>query len=117
MKLSLEVHALEDVTVVHCRGRIIYRDEAAALSARVINLDPRPRQVVLDLGGVDMIDSAGLGELVVLFMWAEASHCSIKLAEASPSVRKLLELTNLSSVFEIYSSADGALKSCRGHAA
>ena len=32
LKLSLETRNFGDVIIVHCQGRIVYRDEAAALS-------------------------------------------------------------------------------------
>ena len=32
LKLSLETRNFGDVVIVHCQGRIVYRDEAAALS-------------------------------------------------------------------------------------
>jgi len=35
LKLSLEVKNRGDVTIVHCEGRIVYRDEAGALSQLV----------------------------------------------------------------------------------
>ena len=112
MKLSLEVRENQSGTVVCCRGRIVCREEAA-LSERVSELRPHLRRLVLDLGGVEAIDSAGLGELVLLHMWAHAAGCEVKLAGASADIRQLLELTNLASVFEIYASAEQALGSFR----
>jgi hypothetical protein len=35
LKLSLETRNRGDVIIVHCHGRIVYRDEAAALSRLV----------------------------------------------------------------------------------
>ena len=113
MKLSLEVWENQNGTVVYCRGRIVYREEATALSRKVSALLPRSRGLVLDLGGVEMIDSTGLGELVLLHMRAQAAGCEVKLAGAREHIRQLLELTNLASVFEIYPSAEQALESFR----
>jgi anti-anti-sigma regulatory factor len=55
------------------------------------------------------MDSAGLGELVLLHMWAESEGETVKLVGANAHVRELLETTNLSSLFEIHSSLAGAL--------
>ncbi len=117
MNLSLEICSNDDVTVVFCRGRIAYREEAAALSGKVAALLPQARHLVLELSGVEMIDSAGLGELLVMLMCARASRCSMKLAAPRKHVRGLLELTNLASVFEIHPSLDDAILSCRGQVA
>src|SRR6266850_149705 len=62
-KLSLEIRVSDDVTVVYCRGRIVY-DQAATLSEKLADLLPHCRHMVLELSGVRGIDCAGLGELV-----------------------------------------------------
>jgi anti-sigma B factor antagonist len=111
LKLDLETRALGDVTVLYCRGRFTYRDEATAFSQEIAELFPRTRQLVVELSGLDTIDSAGLGELVVVHMWAKASGCSLKLAGASPRIRQLFELTNLLSVFDLHPTLDDALLS------
>ena len=80
MKLDLEIRAIDDVTVLYCRGRFTYRDEATAFSQKIAELLPNARRIVVELSGVEIIDSAGLGELVVVHMWVKASGCSLKLA-------------------------------------
>lgn len=103
--------------MVTCRGRIVYGEEAAALSGRVSAVLPFTHYLVLELGGVEMIDSAGLGELVLLYMRAQACGCPVKIAGPSDKIRSLLELTNLVSVFEIHPSTEAALSSFRAQVA
>lgn len=117
MNLSLEVCVNQDVTFLYCRGRIISRQEANALSGKVADLLPHTRKLELDLGGVEMIDSAGLGELVLLYLWARASGCEFKLARPSPEICRLLELTNLASVFEIRPAVESAAGKSRAQVA
>jgi anti-sigma B factor antagonist len=117
LKLSLETSINEDVVVVSCKGRVVYRDEAAALSRKVMELLPRARLLVLELSQVEMVDGAGLGELVALFRRAEASGCIIKLAGPSSRVREMLELTRLASIFDIHPTLDAAILSARGQVA
>jgi anti-anti-sigma factor len=109
LKLNLEIRHLGDVIVVHCEGRIVYRDEAAALSRVVLEALKNTREVVLDLEGVQRIDSAGLGELARILREAESTGASLKLAGVHGRVLQLLRLTNLSSAFEIHPSLMEAL--------
>ena len=113
LKLSLETRNRGDVIIVHCQGRIVYRDEAAALSRVVGEALQQTRKLVLDLSGVSSIDSAGIGELALLQTWAQESNASLKCAGASQLVSALLELTNLDSVLDIHPSVDAALASFR----
>jgi len=109
LKLSLETRNRGDVIIVHCQGRIVYRDEAAALSRLVGEILANGSKVVLDLSGVSSIDSAGIGELASLYTRAQSHNADLKCASPSPLVRELLDLTNLNSVLEIHPSLGEAL--------
>jgi anti-sigma B factor antagonist len=109
LKLSLEVRNRGDVTIVHCEGRIVYRDEAGALSQLVGEMLDHGEKVVLDLSGVSAIDSAGIGELVSLYTRAQSRNVDLKFAAPSLRVRQLLDLTNLYSVIEVHPNLGEAL--------
>lgn len=109
MKLSLEVATRGDVMIVHCNGRLVYRDEAAALTHLVREVLANDGRVVLDLSGVSAIDSAGIGELAFLQNLAQSQNAELKYASPSPLVRDLLDLTNLDSVLDIHPSVGEAL--------
>jgi anti-sigma B factor antagonist len=109
LKLSLETRHHGDVVIIYCQGRIVYRNEAAALSSLVGEVLRESGKVVLDLSGVSSIDSAGIGELVLLHSWAQAKNADLKCASPSPFVRDLLDLTRLDSFFEIHPSLNEAL--------
>jgi anti-sigma B factor antagonist len=113
LKISLETRNRGDVIIVHCQGRIVYRDEAAALSRVVGEVLQETRKLVLDLGGVSAMDSAGIGELALLQTWAQEQNVSLKCAGPNPLIRTLLDLTNLDSVLEVHPSVDAALASFR----
>jgi anti-sigma B factor antagonist len=117
LRLSLETRVTEDVAVIRCKGRIAYGIEAAALSGEIAELAPQPRRVVIDLSGVEMIDAAGLGALISLALTAQASQCSVKLAAPGNLIRQLLELTKLTSVFEVHPTLEAASVASRGQAA
>lgn len=114
LKLKIQISAYEDVTVVHCNGRLVYREEAAALCDQVSELLRANGQLVLELSQLETIDGAGLGQLVILFMRAQAAGCCLKMAAPNRRVHEILELTNLASVFEVHPSLDEALLSFRG---
>ena len=113
LKLSLETRNRGDVMIVHCHGRIVYRDEAAALSRLAGEVLQSTRKVILDLSGVSAMDSAGIGELALLQSWAQGKDAVLKCAGPNAFVRNLLDLTNLDSVLEIHPSVDQALESFR----
>jgi len=117
LRLSLETRVAEDVTVISCKGRIAYGIEAAALSSEFAELAPQTRRVVIDLSGVELIDAAGLGALISVALTAQASLCSVTLAAPGNLILELLELTKLTSVFEVHPTLDAATVASRGQAA
>jgi anti-anti-sigma factor len=94
---------------LHCQGRIIFRSQAQALSTIVIDVLPAAHRMVVDLAGVDSIDSGGLGELVLTHMWAEAAGYTLRYASPQKALRQLFESTNLVSVFDVYGSVPEAM--------
>jgi anti-sigma B factor antagonist len=113
LKLSLETRNRGDIFIVHCQGRIVYRDEAAALSRLMGTVLDQSSKVVLDLSGVSSMDSAGIGELALLQTWAQERNADLKCAGANSLVRTLLDLTNLDTVLEVHPSVEAALDSFR----
>ncbi len=114
LKLSLETRNRGEVVIVHCQGRIVYRDEVAALSRLAGEALQGGSKVVLDLGGVRSLDSAGIGELALLQTWAQERNAELKFAGANELVSTLLCLTNLDSVLDVYPTLDAALESFPG---
>jgi len=113
VKLSLRIRELEDITVICCRGKIAYRDEAEALFLRASSLLKQKRILVFDLSEVDELDGAGLGKLAGIRAQAIQLETPVALCGVNGVVREVLELTRLSSVFLIYSDIDQAVRNMR----
>jgi anti-anti-sigma factor len=111
LKLSLEMRNRGDVIIVHCQGRIVYRDEAATLSRVVGEMLHYAKKLVLDLTGVSSMDSAGIGELALLQACAQGNKVDLKCAGPNSLVRTLLEITHLNRVLDIQPSIEAAIES------
>ncbi len=109
-KLKLVMGTFQGLTVLGCHGRISYREEAAQFSKKIAELLPKTNRLIIDLSGVEAIDSAGLGELVMVLLWSQASECAIKIAAPRRNVLEMLRLTNLVSVLEIHPTLQEAMQ-------
>lgn len=114
MKLSLETRNRGEVIIVHCHGRIVYRDEAIAFSHLISEILRSGSKIIVDLSGVKSIDSAGMGELIFLHTQAQSRNADFKFANPSPLVRELLDLTNLDSILQIYPTVGEAIETFHG---
>ena len=83
------------VRVVKCHGRLV-TSTSGELKAIVRPLFPEGGRIVLDLGDVSYMDSAGLGALVALKVSAvNQGMCILEVANMTPRVLDLLRITNL----------------------
>jgi anti-sigma B factor antagonist len=84
---------------------------AARLKAEAHALLRDSPNVVVDLSGVEFIDSAGVGVLVGLFKSARMRGGRARFCGLSPGVRAVLELIQLDRIFEICDDAESAVGS------
>ena len=71
------------------------------------------RKFLVNLAGVDFIDSDGLGELTRCFSIARQAGGDLKLVHVQPRVQALLDLTRLNQLLESHSADDAAMRSFR----
>jgi anti-sigma B factor antagonist len=116
MQLKLGVRVVEGVSIVDCRGRLLFGEEASALRDTVKNLLAESNQVVINLGETTYIDSGGLGTLVGLYSSAQNSGGAVKLARLQQRVVDLLQVTKLLTVFDVFEREEDAVKSFRQRA-
>ena len=109
MALSVETQISGDVFILGCNGRIISADECAVLRERVVSILTGSPKIVVDLAGVDHIDSEGLGMLVGLFVSARNRSGELKLASPRKRVTDLLRRTHLDTIFRVYANNEEAV--------
>jgi anti-sigma B factor antagonist len=112
MPLHVLDKLLDGVLILEARGRITLGPETEFLRQRLKNTgESGHKQIVLDLAGVDYIDSAGLGTLVAGAASVRRAGGELKLANLTSRVRDLMQITRLSTLFEVYDSLDKARSS------
>jgi len=109
MRLELETREVGRVTIVRCKGRIVAGGETEALRAHVAWLLRDRRAIVLHLGEVVFIDSSGLGAMVRSLTSTRQAHGELKLCDVPEHVRKVLQLSHLTKLFESHESEDNAV--------
>ena len=66
--------------------------------------------VVVDLSGVEYIDSSGIATLVEGLQWSHSSNNKFRLAGLTPTVRDVFEIARLLTVFEVFDSREEAVQ-------
>ena len=68
-------------------------------------------RIVLDLGNLSFVDSAGLGALITARTSVVNRGAGIKLANLTKKIRDALTITKLVTVFDVYDSVEAAVNS------
>jgi len=114
MPLTTDSQEVGRILVVRCKGRISFGAEVEALEAEVHQRTQIAgvvviKDVVLHLAETDYIDSSGLGALIRLFGILRAAGGGLKLCQLSPAVAKVMEVTNLKTLFPPYATEAQAI--------
>jgi anti-sigma B factor antagonist len=102
-----------EVTVIKVSGDITLNQGGDVLLKDKIQslLQQGQTKLVLDLGGVSYVDSAGLGQLVQIHATTKGKGGALRLANVTKRLKDLLVVTKLVTVFDSYDSEADAVAS------
>ena len=112
MALTAKTRNIGNVAILDLHGKItlgentgILRDELSSLLAQ------GQKNILLNMGGVSYVDSAGLGELVGAYTTATNQGGSVKLLNLQGKMKDLMQITKLHTIFAIFEDEQGAVSS------
>jgi anti-sigma B factor antagonist len=109
MDLGLEVSQNDRWAVLAVHGEV---DVATAprLREKLIDLvNEGSTDIIVDLGGVEFLDSTGLGVLVGALKRVRTLDGELALVCSEPRILKVFEITGLTKVFTMHATVDEAV--------
>lgn len=104
MVMEINSSELKRVQLFEVAGRVDSTNASELGAAMDRAADEGRNYIVLDLGGVEYMSSAGLREMVRVLKRVKRSGGDLRIANPSDRVREVLELAGLDTIFEIYST-------------
>jgi anti-sigma B factor antagonist len=112
MKVSTRL--VDGIVILDLSGRITLGEGSVQLRDAIRDLVAQgQKNILLNLGDVNYIDSSGIGELVSAFTTVKNQGGQLKLLNLTKKVHDLLQITKLYTVFDIKddeASAVGSFK-------
>jgi anti-sigma B factor antagonist len=110
--MTIQERVVGSVTVLDLSGKLVLGDGDTLLKDKIHSLVFQSRkQLVLNMGGVNYMDSSGLGALVASSVTAKNNGAQIKLVSLTKRLQDLLAIAKLLTVFEAYDSEAEAINS------
>lgn len=114
MAIQVEARELGHIVVVDVMGKMTLNDGRTRLRDLVhVFIGNGRKKFLINLAGVDFVDSDGLGELTRCYSIVRQAGGELKLVHVHPRVQALLELTRIVNLFDIHSAEQAALQAFR----
>ncbi|KKL84962.1 hypothetical protein LCGC14_1959510 [marine sediment metagenome] len=106
MDIKIDVKEAKGIPVIEVHGEVdVYT--APKLKSRILDLtDSQKYDLIIDLNGVEFMDSSGLGVLVGALKRVAPHKGSITLVLNRPNILKIFKITGLDKVFKIYTDVE-----------
>ena len=110
--MKIPARSRSGAAILEPEGKITIGVGDIALRAAVIEaVDGGSKNVLVNLENVSTIDSSGIGELVSAYTTVTNRGGKLKLANLPPKVQDILQITQLVTVFDVFSDEEEALAS------
>jgi len=108
--LQITQRTVANVVIFELTGNLVY-DEGTQTLRNVLTtaVAAGARECLLDLSQITYLDSGGVGSLVEMFRHVTRRGGQLKLLSPSPCARRVLGITRLTAVFDIFDDEPGAL--------
>lgn len=113
MGFQVTPRELGRVIVLDAAGKLTLADGGTKLRDFIHVFSSRHKKFLLNLAGVNVIDSYGIGELARCYSVIRQMGGEMKLVHVNPEVLEMLRVTKLDTLFEIHPEERLALQEFR----
>lgn len=110
--MKINERTVSDVTVLDLEGKLLIGEGDELLREKINSLvEGGTTKILLNLGEVPYMDSAGLGEVVRCYTTVSRKNGKLKLVNLTKRLQDLLSITKLLTVFETFDDEGEAVES------
>jgi anti-sigma B factor antagonist len=111
-ELEVKERQAGDVTILDMKGAVRIGEGSIELRDSIRRLAGEgKKKVLLNLAGVNYVDSSGIGELIANYTTISRQGGQLKLLNLTDRIQNLLVITKLLTVFDAFDNEAEALKS------
>ncbi len=110
--MKLKTRMQDSVLILEVKGKVMGGPDATVFQDTIKSeISNGNKKFIFDLGGVDWMNSSGLGILIGGLSALRKSGGDLRLSSVTEKIDEVLRITKLDKVFDIYSTTDEAVAS------
>lgn len=109
--MKIQTATQGDISVLELSGELDYHSSPELREKLTELIGKQAPKILVDLGGVDYMDSSGIATFVEAFQKAKRYQGRLVLAALTTAVRGVFEIAKLDSIFELAPTVAEATKS------
>ncbi len=110
--MTIDTRSVNGVTVLDLHGKVTIGEGSREVRETIRELlENGNKNILMNLGDVSYVDSAGIGELVSSYTTVTNQGGQFKLLNLTKKIRELLAITKLLTVFDSFDDETAAIGS------
>ena len=102
--VTIQARVEDGVTILEVIGRMVLSEGERPLhDAAGEQLSLGNRRILVDLSGVDAMDSLGISDLIGAYTWVQRAGGELKILRPSRKIQVVMETAALDQLFDIFS--------------
>ncbi len=110
--MTIDTRSVNGVTIIDLHGKVTIGEGSREVREKIRELlENGNKNILMNLGDVSYVDSAGIGELVSSYTTVTNQGGQFKLLHLTKKIRELLAITKLLTVFDSFDDETAAIGS------
>lgn len=108
--MNFEVREIEDCTVITVHGECLDAGNVHQFKKRAEEIIAKNARIVIDIGPIRFVDSAGLGAILSCLRMAHASGGKVALTGVTDSKQTLFQIVRMDRIFDVFPTPAAAAR-------
>ena len=114
--MNISIEQRDNIVIFTIKSKKLDSENSPQVKAKVlIECQPDVEALIIDLTNVEILDSSGLGVILLAHRQMNELGSEVVLAGVREEIYKLMEISHIHDLFDIYDSVDEAVEDLTGN--
>jgi len=109
--VNISIENKDEISIVRVNGEITFSTSGDLRKKLLELVDKGSKKIILNIGGVDYIDSSGMATMVEILQKVKSKSGHLVLCKVKDKVKDILEMVKLKDLFEMFDTEEEAIES------